>query len=111
MILRYDQGMNTHPDANVKVIENAARDDVRPGDHITWDHTRSRGGVNITAHREGVAYHRDENGDWWAEDGTLLTDGEGKNITLTIRRADSGLAISSVSPEYITPGTRKVDNR
>lgn len=69
-----------------QTIENATRDDVRPGDHITWTHVEEIDGGTITERREGIAYHLDSEGDWWAEDGTWLTDGEGEGITLTIRR-------------------------
>lgn len=159
MITRYDQGMNTHTDTNVKIIENAARADVRPGDHITWEQTQSPDGATIYERREGIAHHRDSFGDWCTEGGTRLATLSGTGVTITIRRhaqelptascavivpadgcerveamanvvwyaseavlgpdnrwhgvwrADSGLAISSVSPGEITPGTWKVGNR
>ena len=44
---------NTNPD--VKTIENATGDDVRPGDHITWEQTEVRKGVTRTVRREGIA--------------------------------------------------------
>lgn len=157
MILRYDQGMTTHTDTNVKIIENASLDDVRPGDHLTWKWVQEIDGVTVKSSHEGIAHHQDECGDWWTEGGMWLTSvGAG---TLTIRRtvqdlptasctvivpadgrerveakanivwyaneavlgpdnrwhgvwrADSGLAISSVSPKEITPGTWKVDDK
>lgn len=151
--------MSEPNDANVQVIENAARDDVRPGDHIVWERIQRPGGVTITTRLEGIAHHRDSSGDWHAENGIWLTDVESEDVTITIRRtiqelptasctviipadgcerveaianvvwyaneavlgpdnrwhgvwrADSGLAISSVSPGDITPGTWKVDDR
>lgn len=50
---------------NVKIIENAALDDVRPGDHLTWERVTTIDGVTITTRYEGIAHHRDEDGDWW----------------------------------------------
>ena len=73
-------------DPTVQTIENATRDDVRPGDHITWTRVKEIDGGTITERREGIAYHLDSEGDWWAQDGALLTDGWGGGITLTIRR-------------------------
>ena len=73
---------NTNPD--VKTIENATGDDVRPGDHITWEQTEVRKGVTRTVRREGIAHHRDSFGAWWTEDHGLITNGEG--IALTLRR-------------------------
>ena len=86
MILRYDQGMNTHTDTHVKIIENAARADVRPGDHITWEQTQSPDGATIYERREGIAHHRDSFGDWCTEGGTRLASLSGAGITITIRR-------------------------
>ena len=74
------------PTPKVQTIENATLDDVRPGDHLDWEWTRVRNGVTITSQRVGIAYHRDSDGDWWAVEGGWLTQGEGKDITLTIRR-------------------------
>ena len=73
-------------DPTVQTIENATCDDVRPGDHITWTRVKEIDGVIITERREGIAYHLDSEGDWWAQDGVWLTFGEGEGITLTIRR-------------------------
>ena len=78
--------MNEKNDPNVQVIENATRDDVRPGDHLTWTKTWTEDGVKITRRREGIAHHRDVDGDWWAKEGNYLTVGEGERITITIRR-------------------------
>ena len=72
----------------VQVIENATRDDVRPGDHIVWEHTETFRGVTRTVRREGIAHHREQLlDDWVTGDDGLITDGEGEDITLTIRRA------------------------
>ena len=71
---------------NVQVIENASLDDVRPGDHITWDDVEEEHGITCTLRREGIAHHRDLDGDWWTEDGMWVTSGEGEGIALTIRR-------------------------
>lgn len=70
----------------VQVIENATRDDVRPGDHVTWEHTGARDGVTTFERREGIAHHRESTGDWCSETGAWITCGEGDDITLTIRR-------------------------
>ena len=86
MISRYDQGMNTHTDTHVKIIENAARADVRPGDHITWEQTQSPDGATIYERREGIAHHRDSFGDWCTEGGARLASLSGTGITITIRR-------------------------
>ena len=69
----------------VQVIENATRDDVRPGDHITWMCVEEIDSVTTKHHREGIAHHRDRDGDWRAKDEACITIGEG--TTLTIRRA------------------------
>ena len=77
------KGTMTHA-PNVKTIENATRDDVRPGDHIVWEQTEVRKGVTRTVRREGIAHHRDSFGAWWTEDRGLITNSEG--IALTLRR-------------------------
>lgn len=69
---------------SVRIIEGATRDDVRPGDHISWEWHRERSGVTIVTRREGIAHHRDEEGDWRTAEGEWLTKGEG--VALTIRR-------------------------
>lgn len=106
MILRYDQGMNTPNDTNIKIIEHATRDDIHPGDHVTWEWTRGAGGVTITERREGIAHHRDNFGDWWPEKGWWITNGEG--VTLTIRRTvpelpteDGAVIIANDGREFI----------
>lgn len=71
---------------NVKVIENATRDDVRPGDYVTWEHTSAREGVITFERREGVANHKDGDGDWCAQEGRYITYGEGDGRAITIRR-------------------------
>ena len=50
---------------NLKIIKNATLDDVRPGDHITWDDVEEEHGITCTLRREGIAHHRDLDGDWW----------------------------------------------
>ena len=76
---------NTNPD--VKTIENATRDDVRPGDHITWTRVWERDGVAVKIIYEGIAHHRaDDDNDWWTKGGMYITNGEGDGTTLTIRR-------------------------
>ena len=107
MILRYDQGMNTHPDATVKIIENARRDDVRPGDHVVFLHDWKRDGLTVTARREGVAHHLDD-GNWCTEAGMYITVGVGDDITLTIRRPvpelpteDGAVIIANDGREFI----------
>ena len=72
---------------NVQVIENARPEDVWPGDHIVWEHTETFRGVTRTVRREGIAHHREQLlDDWVTGDDGLITDGEGEDITLTIRR-------------------------
>ncbi len=79
--------MTTHTDPNVQIIENARPEDVRPGDHIVWEHTETFRGVTRTVRREGIAHHREQLlDDWVTGDDGLITDGEGEDITLTIRR-------------------------
>ena len=68
----------------VETIENATRDDVRPGDHITWERVTTIDGATITARYEGTARYRDEGGDWWTSEGMYLTTAD--TATLTIRR-------------------------
>lgn len=86
MILRYDQGMTTHTDTNVKTIENATPGDVRAGDYVVWEYARESGGATFTERREGIAHSHDRYGDWFTEDGIYLTLGAGEGITITIRR-------------------------
>lgn len=79
--------MNEKNDPNVQIIENATRDDVRPGDHITWELNKRPDGATITERREGTAHHRDSFGDWWTDEGGVwLTLGAGEGVTITIRR-------------------------
>ena len=78
--------MNENTNPGVQVIENASLDDVRPGDHLTWERTDERGGLIYLERREGIAHFRDEGGDWRTKDGQWITHGEGKDITITIRR-------------------------
>ena len=71
-------------DQNMQVIENATRNDVRSGDHLTWKWVQEIDGVTVRSSHEGIAHHQDEYGDWWTEGGMWLTSvGAG---TLTIRR-------------------------
>ena len=71
---------------NVKIIENAALDAGRTGDHIVWEHTEAFHGVTRTVRLEGIAHHRDQEGDWCTEEGRWLTNGEDEGTTITIRR-------------------------
>lgn len=89
MILRYDQGMNTHTDTNVQIIENATLDDVRPGDHITGTRrTWGMCGVTYFERCEGVAHHRHSDGRWETAQNGWLPNPEGNDVdvTITIRR-------------------------
>ena len=70
---------------NVQIIENARLDDVRPGDHLTWEYAREVGGVTIAVRREGVAAGRYGNADWYTKDGMWITE-VGFAGNLTIRR-------------------------
>ena len=78
--------MSTPTEPNVQTIENAALDDVRPGDHLTWDLTWTHREVTLTNRREGIACHRDEFGDWWAKGRGCITVNGQAGATLTIRR-------------------------
>lgn len=73
-------------ESNVKIIENATRKDVRPGDHVVFRHTWKRDGLTVAARREGIAHHLDD-GDWCTESGMYITLGAGEDVTITIRRA------------------------
>ena len=73
-------------DQNMQIIENATRDDVRPGDHIIWEQTWTVYGMTTTQRREGVANIRDNNGDWRTERGAYITNHWASNDTITIRR-------------------------
>ena len=99
--------MSEPNDANVQVIENAARDDVRPGDHIVWERVTTIDGATITARYEGIARYRDEGGDWWTGEGMYLTTAD--TATLTIRRTVQALPtnkgaviVPADGHEYIT---------
>ena len=76
--------MKEQNEPNAQTIENATPDEVRQGDHITWEETDTRKGVTRTVRREGIAHHRDSFGAWWTEDRGLITNSEG--IALTLRR-------------------------
>lgn len=80
--------MSEPNNSNVQVIENATRDDGRPGDHLTWEEVTTKGGVTRAVRHEGIAHHRDGDGDWCTEDGTWITlGGSGQGgVTITIRR-------------------------
>ena len=79
--------MNENTGLAVQVIENAARDDVRPGDHIIWERVRGRiGAATMLERREGIAHHRDKDGDWYTENDVWLAGLEDAVVTLTIRR-------------------------
>ena len=72
---------------NVKVINNATRNDVRPGDRLLRRDVGQCGDVTVVETREGTASYRNVHGDWFSADDIWLTDGEGEGVTLTIRRA------------------------
>ena len=77
--------MNENTKTDVQTIENASLDDVRPGDHLTWEYTREVDGVTITVRREGVAGARYGNADWYTKDGMWITEANLAGA-LTIRR-------------------------
>ena len=79
-------------DPNVKTIENASTDDVHPGDHLTRARVWETCGVTVTDRREGIAHHRNDEGDWYTKEGMWLTNSEGKDTTLTIRRTVQDLS-------------------
>ena len=89
-------------DNGARVITNATLDDVRPGDHLTWERRATWRGVDTVKRREGTAHFRvPVTGDWQTEDGEWITNGEGEGITLTIRRPSRGL--STVDQARIVP--------
>lgn len=94
--------MDKKIEPNVKTIENAALDDVRAGDYLIRTRTKKYGDADITEIREGTARHRNDAGIWCTEGGMWLAFGEGKGITLTIRR--------HVRELPTTPGTVIVAN-
>ena len=65
-----------------KIIENATRDDVRPGDHLTWERVTTIDGVTITTRYEGIAHCRDAGGDWWTSEGMYITNDDDATITI-----------------------------
>ena len=71
---------------NVKIIENARLDDVRPGDHLTWEYAREVDGVTITVRREGVAGARYGNADWYTKDGMWITESNHRGALTIIRQ-------------------------
>ena len=101
--------MSTNTDTREHIIENANPDDVLPGDHITWASVMEVKGVTVESRRAGTAHHRDAHGNWRTKDSARLTDGEGKGITLTIRRtvrtlptAPCAVIVANEGHEYIT---------
>lgn len=72
--------------ASVQVIEDATLDAVRPGDQIAWERAETFHGVTRTVRHEGIAHHRDQEGDWCTKEGRWITNGEDEGTTLTIRR-------------------------
>ena len=76
----------TTTEPRMQTIENATLDDVRPGDHVTWEDTWECRGVTRTVRREGIAAYQRPTGDWDTADGMNITPGEREGVTLTIRR-------------------------
>ena len=74
------------PTPRMQTITPATLDDVRPGDHITWEKTRVVRSVTATEIREGDAHHRNEDDAWCAKDGMWIAPCDGEGITITIRR-------------------------
>lgn len=74
------------PTPRMQTITPATLDDGLPGDHIVWEHTETVHGVTRTVRREGIAHHRDQEGDWCTEEDRWITNGEDEDITITIRR-------------------------
>lgn len=94
--------MSTTSEPRMQTIENATRDDVRPGDHIAWEATRTERGVSLTTRREGIAHYRDTFGNWCTKEGDDITIGEGEGVTIAIRR--------TVQPLPTVPGDVIVTN-
>lgn len=102
----------------MQTIENATRADVRPGDHIVWEHAETFHGVTRTVRREGTAHHRDQEGDWCTKEGLWITNGEDEGTTLTIHRPVQDLPtepgeviVNNDGGEYITATVRGVTYR
>ena len=71
---------------SVKIIESASLDDVRASDHVAWTEVQKVHGVTVTVRREGIAHHRDNDGDWCTQEGLWIAGGYGEDTTLAIRR-------------------------
>ena len=78
--------MNENAGQNMQVIENAARDEIIPGDHVVWERSVASGDVTTTLRRGGIAHHRDHYGDWCTKGGMWLTDLASEDSTITIHR-------------------------
>ena len=81
-----DRSWEPLSDPNMEIIEDARPGDVRAGDHLTRTRVWETCGVVVTDSREGIAHHRDEDGEWYTKDGMWITNGEDEDTTLTIRR-------------------------
>lgn len=78
--------MSENTETRTETIESASVDDVRPGDHLTRARVWETCGATVTDRREGIAHHRNDEGDWCTKEGMWLTNSEGKDTTLTIHR-------------------------
>ena len=94
---------------NTKIIENATRDDIQTGDHVTWEYTGERDGVTTFERREGIAHHRNRNGDWCTEEGRYITYSEGYGRTITIRRAAKTLPDKMNSVIVPSDGHKRIE--
>ena len=105
-------------DPNMEIIEDARPGDVRAGDHLTRTRVWETCGVVVTDSREGIAHHRDEDGDWYTKDGMWITNGEDEYTTLTIRRPvqelpeeDAAVIVPADGLEFIETRTGKKSRR
>ena len=96
-------------DQNIHIIENATRDDVRPGDHVTWENTGAREGVTTFERREGIAHHRDSDGDWCTEEDRYITYSEGDGRAITIRRTVKDLPDKMNSVIVPSDGHKRIE--
>ena len=66
-------------------------------------------GATVTTRREGIAHHRDGDGDWCTEDGAWLTDFSDADYALTIRRPIRKLPKSSTSVIVANDGHEAIE--
>lgn len=78
--------MSKKNETSVQEFAAATHGAIWSGDHVVWTETGVIDGVTVTIRREGIAHHRDSDGDWRTAEGGRIADGEGESTTITIRR-------------------------